>query len=63
MSFPVCIGAVPEDVRVRFLLPLAPTRTLVPGSFEVGKGVGQPAAEMTLIVAAHAYWSCPAWQA
>jgi hypothetical protein len=35
----------------------------VPGSFELGKGVGQPAAEMTLIVAAHACWSCPAWQA
>jgi hypothetical protein len=40
VSFPVCIGAVPEDVRVRFLLPVAPTRTLGPGSFEVGKGVG-----------------------
>jgi hypothetical protein len=39
VSFPVCLGAVPEDVRVR---ALAAGRadvdavSLVPGSFEVG---------------------------
>ena len=66
MSFPVCLGAVPEDVRVRVLAASHADEdaiSLVPGSFEVGKRVGQPAAEMTLIVAAHACWSCPAWQA
>jgi hypothetical protein len=66
VSFPVCLGAVPEDVRVRALAAGRADEdavSLVPGSFEAGKGVGQPAAEMTLIVAAHACWSCPAWQA
>ena len=66
MSFPVCIGAVPEHVRVRVLAAGRADEdavSLVPGSFEVGKRASQPAAEMTLIVAAHACWSCPAWQA
>ena len=40
-------SAVPEDVRVRVLAAGRADEdavSLVPGSFEVGKGVGQPAA-------------------
>ena len=39
MSFPVCLGAVPEDVRVRALAAGRADEdavSLVPGSFEVG---------------------------
>jgi len=63
---PVYLGAVSEDVRMRALAAGRADEdavSLVPGSFEVEKRAGQPAAKMTLIVAAHACWSCPAWQA
>lgn len=39
MSFPVCLGAVPEDVRVRALAAGRADEdavSLVPGSFEIG---------------------------
>ena len=39
MSFPVCLGAVPDDVRVRALAAGRADEdavSLVPGSFEVG---------------------------
>ena len=39
MSFPVCLGAVPEDVRVRALAAGRADEdavSFVPGSFEVG---------------------------
>ena len=39
MSFPVCLGAVPEDVRVRALAAGRADEdavSLVPGNFEVG---------------------------
>jgi hypothetical protein len=39
VSFPVCLGAVPEDVRVRALAAGRADEdavSLVPGSFEVG---------------------------
>lgn len=45
MSFPVCLGAVPEDVRVRALAAGRADEdavSLVPGSFEVGYVAGLP---------------------
>jgi hypothetical protein len=44
MSFPVCLGAVPEDVRVRALAAGRADEdavSLVPGSFEVGYVAGR----------------------
>jgi hypothetical protein len=44
VSFPVCLGAVPEDVRVRALAVGRADEdavSLVPGSFEVGSVAGR----------------------
>ena len=52
MSFPVCLGAVPEDVRVRALAAAGRADedavSLVPGSFEVGYVAGDAASALRL---------------